>query len=204
MRVLSEARFIRSTIAIILLLIVYTTGPITAHYHTTPIDIIQAGGVTGNSATTTISADVIAAQGTASATAIATALEALQAQLPEGLAWTNDLKYTSTCTINGQRYNYTGYGCAAFALIFEDLTYGTANASYTKTAACDVSVIKSGDIVRVPTQQGGHSYVILSLDATGATIVEGNYNNSVHWGRHVSIDELAVNTYVLSRNINQR
>lgn len=129
---------------------------------------------------------------------IAAKLTALQAQFPEGLNWTNAMKYTSNCTINGTKYIYNGYGCVAFALMFSDTVYG-ANGNYVKTANCPVSQIEAGDIVRVPSATGGHTYVVLSVDANGATIAEGNYNSSIHWGRYVSSAELAQNMYVLSR-----
>lgn len=199
MRTNIEIRFIRSITAIVLLLIISMANPIVAY--SAPITIVEDGEVVEDGSVTAASADVVAAQITSSATVVANALAGLQAQFPEGLTWTNDMKYVSACTINGQRYNYTGYGCVAFALMFDDITYGSTNASYTKTVACAVSAIKPGDIVRVPTSFGGHTYVVLSVDATGATIAEGNYNSSIHWGRHVSTEELAGNTYVLSRNV---
>lgn len=154
----------------------------------------------GNVTVTTIPAEAVAAEPVATMdTRVASAAATLQTAFPEGTYWTNEVKYVSNCTINGARYIYTGYGCVAFALQFADTVYG-GNASYTKTTTCAVSEIESGDIVRVPSASGGHTYVVLSVDATGATIAEANYNSSVHWGRHVSNAELANNIYVLSRN----
>lgn len=198
MRQNMQIRFIRPITAIILMLIIAMVNPIVA-YAAPVTTIVESGEVTEDGSIAGASAEV-AAQITSSAAVVANALAGLQAQFPEGLTWTNDMKYVSTCTINGARYNYTGYGCVAFALMFQDITYGSTNASYTKTPACPVSAIEAGDIVRIPTSYGGHTYVILSVDATGATIAEGNYNSSIHWGRHVSTEELAGNTYVLSRN----
>lgn len=126
------------------------------------------------------------------------ALAAMQAAYPEGTPWTNANKYSTRMRLNGRTLTYNGYGCFAFALTFCDIAFGQ-NGSYTKVPACPASQIRIGDLVRVNTIYGGHTYVILSLDATGATIAEGNYNASVHYGRHVTTEELATNEFVITR-----
>lgn len=130
--------------------------------------------------------------------AVATVNSSMMAVLPEGTPYDNSTKYVATCTINGAKYVYTGYGCVGFALQFVETTFGQGG-SYTKTANAAVSSIEPGDIVRVPSATGGHSFVVISMDENGATIAEANYNSAVHYGRFVSNAELATNTYVLHR-----
>lgn len=132
------------------------------------------------------------------AATVAAVQNVMMAQLPEGTPYDNSVKYVSSCKINGQNYIYTGYGCVGFALQFEETTFGQGG-SYTKTTNCAVAQIESGDIVRVPSSTGGHTFVVISMDDTGATIAEANYNSSVHYGRHISNEELASNLYVLHR-----
>lgn len=130
--------------------------------------------------------------------AVATVNNTMMATLPEGTPYDNSSKYVATCTINGSKYIYTGYGCVGFALNFVENAFGQGG-SYTKTEGAAVSSMEPGDIVRVPSATGGHSFVIVSMDETGATIAEANYNASVHYGRHVSNEDLAANLYVLHR-----
>lgn len=122
----------------------------------------------------------------------------MMAQYPEGTPYDNSVKYVSNCKINGQNLVYTGYGCVGFALQFEETTFGKGG-SYTKTANADITTLQAGDIVRIPTAVGGHTVVIISMDETGATIAEANYNGAVHYGRHLSTAELATNEYVMHR-----
>lgn len=130
--------------------------------------------------------------------AVATVNNAMMASLPEGTPYDNSTKYVATCTINGAKYVYSGYGCVGFALNFVENAFGQGG-SYTRTANEAVSNIEPGDIVRVPSADGGHSFVIVSMDEGGATIAEANYNSSVHYGRYITNAELANNTYVLHR-----
>lgn len=135
-------------------------------------------------------------EGEARVATIATVEPVLEAQFPEGMPWNSATKYVTRITINGQTLNYTGSGCAGFAVMFAETCFGK-NGSYTRTANCALGAISVGDIVRVPNATGGHTYIILTLDETGATIAEANYNGAVHYGRHVTNDELMTNEYVM-------
>lgn len=160
---------IKSVIAGALLLAALVTAPVTA-YAATPERIATVASVEST----------------------------MMAQFPEGTAWDNSVSYVSTIRIDGQKVVYTGYGCVGFALQFVETAFGKGG-SYSRTYNCPVSQIGSGDIVRVPSATGGHTYVIISTDETGATIAEANYNGAVHYNRHVSTEELATNNYVLQR-----
>lgn len=132
----------------------------------------------------------------ARAAVVASVETIVQTQYPEGTPWNNSNQYFSQIKINGQTVNYTGCGCAGFAIMFNETCFGK-NGSYNKVAGCNVADIQVGDIVRVNTSFGGHTYVVMSLDGAGATIAEANYNGAVHYGRYVTNAELAANVYVM-------
>lgn len=146
-------------------------------------------------ASTPVTAFAASAERTAT---VAVAQATIASVLPEGTHYDNSMSYVSTVTINGAKYVYTGYGCVGFALQLEETAFGKGG-SYTRTANAPVASIEAGDIVRVPSAEGGHTFVIISMDENGATIAEANYNSSVHYGRYVTNAELATNTYVMHR-----
>jgi len=90
----------------------------------------------------------------------------------EGRYWTNESE---------QYYwaadNLYGAGCYALIGIFSDYVFGT-EAPIKKHS--DFSKIKAGDHIRIG---GTHSVIVLEKKGDKLTIVEGNYNSSVHWGR---------------------
>ena len=62
----------------------------------------------------------------------------------------------------------------------------------------DFDNLKIGDILRM--NNDGHSVVIICLSDTNVTLVEGNFNSSVHWGRNFPLDEIRSKlTYVITR-----
>ncbi len=117
-------------------------------------------------------------------------MTALKAQYPEGMRWTNDNYYEW----KGGIYS-GGYGCVGFAFILSDEAFGKLPARLIKDYS--VSDIRVGDILRMNNDT--HSVVVLSIDESGAVIAEGNYNNSVHWGRKISSAELEKLTYIMTR-----
>lgn len=134
----------------------------------------------------------------ARAAVVASVETIMEAQYPEGTPMNNTYVYSTQIKINGTTLNYTGYGCAGFAMMFEDTCYGKGG-SYNKIQNCAASSICVGDIVRVASTTGGHTFVVTALDESGATIAEANYNGAVHYGRHISTAELAANEYVMHR-----
>ncbi|MBE6853478.1 MAG: hypothetical protein E7505_08405 [Ruminococcus sp.] len=119
------------------------------------------------------------------------AMIALKKQYPEGMSWTNDNSYEW----NGGIY-WKGYGCAGFAFLLSDAAFGTLPARIIKEY--DPGSIRTGDILRV--NNDGHSVVVLETNDNGVVIAEGNYNNSIHWGRVISWSELENTfTYLMTR-----
>ena len=116
-------------------------------------------------------------------------LIAKKAQYPEGRRWTNSNYYRW----NGGLYG-GGYGCAAFAFALSDAAFGDAPAR----KHCDPSQIRTGDILRV--EDDTHMVIVLSVSGSGLVVAEGNYNDSVHWGRKISPRELYETLdYVITR-----
>lgn len=116
-------------------------------------------------------------------------ITALQKKYPEGLSWTNE---------NNEYYwsatNCYCYGCIAFAGEVSDKVFGK-NAKVTTHK--DFDKIKVGDHIRIG---GYHSVIVWKKAKDSVTVVEGNYNSSVHWGREITRSELkAEGFYVDSR-----
>lgn len=112
---------------------------------------------------------------------------ALQAQYPEGMAWTNDNGYFS------EPLNTIGYGCHAFALICSDAIFGTLPGTIHK----DFDSIRVGDIVRIGNY---HTVIVLEKREDSVVVVEGNYNSAIHWGREITREDLEqVGFYVETR-----
>ena len=110
---------------------------------------------------------------------------ALKDKYPQGMRWTNDNSYTSG--------SFTGYGCAAFSRILRDEVFG----SLPSRRHTDFRMLKVGDIVR--TNNDTHDVVVLSTDSNGITVTEGNFNNSINWGRSFTWDQIRERgTYVLT------
>lgn len=103
----------------------------------------------------------------------------IQAEYPNGTPWDNNEMYVS-----GNRY---GYGCAAFIFMVQDRLYG-ANAKFTTVNTLNMSDLRVGDHLRV--RNNSHSVIVLSVGDGYITVAEGNYNNSVHWGRTMTESEL--------------
>ena len=77
-----------------------------------------------------------------------------------------------------------GYGCSGFAFMLSDAAFGSLPAR----KYYDYSQIRVGDILRL--YNGGHSVIVLYVNAEGVTIAEGNYNGKVHWYRTLSMSEI--------------
>ena len=62
----------------------------------------------------------------------------------------------------------------------------------------DYSDIRVGDILRINNDT--HSVIVLEVSGTEVTIAEGNYNNSVLWGRKLNRADLqGENNYIMTR-----
>lgn len=102
----------------------------------------------------------------------------LKSKYKEGKAWDNS-NYYFWSAINTQCY-----GCIAFAGKVSDTVFGkTASVKRHKKFAS----IKSGDHIRIGDY---HSVIVLTHKGNKLTVVEGNYNSSIHWGRTITKAEL--------------
>lgn len=98
-------------------------------------------------------------------------------------------------------------GCAAFAADVMTHLYGDTNDMYyiyryvgdlknyygENVAFWAIKQIRVGDVLRLGNV---HSVVVIGVDKDGVTVVEGNYNGIVNWGRKIS-NETLLNTYDL-------
>ncbi len=117
------------------------------------------------------------------------AMIALKATYPEGTSWTNDSYYAW----KGGLYS-GGYGCAGFAFLLSDAAFGSNPAKMHY----DLTNLRVGDIVRIYNDT--HAVVILEVHSDHVIVAEGNYNDSVHWGRNISRDEIvSQGNYVITR-----
>lgn len=117
------------------------------------------------------------------------AIMAMQAEYPEGMVWTND----NTYYWKGGIYS-GGMGCAAFAFAMSDAAFGDLPARMHT----DYSNIRVGDILRV--NNNTHSVIVLGVSDTEVVVAEGNFNDSIHWGRRLSRAELqGEGNYILTR-----
>lgn len=105
-------------------------------------------------------------------------LNSLRSTYPEGMRLTNSYYYYSPRFGNG-------YGCYGFAAKLSDTIFGTEKA-YTTHKAFDK--IKVGDNIRIGNY---HSVIVLTKENNYITVVEGNFNSSVHWDRKITSASLA-------------
>lgn len=103
---------------------------------------------------------------------------ALKSTYKEGKRWTNSNYYF------WKAIYCQCYGCIAFAGKISDKVFGK-KAKVKKHHS--FAKIKAGDHIRVGDY---HSVVALKKSGNKITVVEGNYNNSIHWGRKISKSEL--------------
>ncbi len=107
----------------------------------------------------------------------------------EGTPWDNSQLYVNKVEYDGYAPGYfRGYGCFGFML---DMMEYASNYEYpirtVKGRYDDLPEIHIGDGVRINFDE--HSVVVIGKNKKGTviTVVEGNFNNSVHWGREIDI-----------------
>lgn len=116
-------------------------------------------------------------------------LIAQKSVFPEGLHWTNDNYYGW----NGGTYA-GGFGCAGFAFALSDAAFGETKA----VIHTDYNNIRVGDILRVDNDT--HSVIVLEVKPDSVIVAEGNFNESVHWGREISKARLVgPGCYIMTR-----
>lgn len=110
----------------------------------------------------------------------------------EGMPFDNSKYYFSPKLFPG--VNYTAYGCAAFAVELSDKAFDDLPARHH----FNFNKIRVGDIVRIDSNK--HSAIVIDVNGNEITIAEANFNNSVHWGRKLNINDPTVGwSYVLTR-----
>ena len=105
-------------------------------------------------------------------------LNSLRSTYPEGMRLTNADTYYSPIFGGGA-------GCYGFAARLSDIVFGTKK---SRSSHSTFSNIKVGDNIRIG---GYHSVIVLTKTDDAITVVEGNYNSSVHWDRKISSTSLA-------------
>ncbi len=114
---------------------------------------------------------------------------AQKANFPEGMKWTNADFYSW----KGGIYS-AGFGCAAFAFAVSDAAFGDAQA----VMHTDYNNIRVGDILRV--NHDTHSVIVLEVKPDSVIVAEGNYNESIHWGREIPKSALIEEgSYIMTR-----
>ena len=104
---------------------------------------------------------------------------AMKKTYKEGLSWTNENRQYFWEATNCQCY-----GCIALCGEISDKVFGKY-APVTKHS--NFSRIKAGDHIRIGNE---HSVTVLQKNGNTLTVVEGNYNATVHWGRKITKKEL--------------
>lgn len=107
----------------------------------------------------------------------------------EGKYWTNANFYPwSAGVFEG------GYGCVALCFILSDHAFGYLPAY----VSMDFDNVRIGDIIRMSNDT--HSVMVIDRKGDYVTVVEGNVDSSIHWGRQFSVK---VNSkgwdYIISR-----
>lgn len=104
---------------------------------------------------------------------------AMKKTYKEGLSWTNENRQYFWEATNCQCY-----GCIALCGEISDKVFGKY-APVTKHS--NFSRIKAGDHIRIGNE---HSVMVLQKNGNTLTVVEGNYNATIHWGRKITKKEL--------------
>lgn len=110
----------------------------------------------------------------------------LKKKYPEGKKWTTANHYTWGPDIYYDSMSCIGGGCVAFAFMASDAAFGKFNKSRKISGQNWYDNIRAGDIIRV--EDGTHSVVVLEKKKNSIVVVEGAYNDSVHWGRELSMN----------------
>jgi len=115
---------------------------------------------------------------------------ALKTNYPEGMFWTNYDYYEWKGGI------FTGgYGCAGFAFMLSDEAFGNLPSRIVYDYTFDK--VHVGDILRVNNDK--HSVVVMEKYDDYVVLAEGNYGNTIHWGRIMTADQVVNATYLMTR-----
>ena len=125
-------------------------------------------------------------------------IKAMKSKYPEGYKWTLNDHYTWGPETYYGNMTCVGYGCVGFAFILSDAAFGKYNKSRKISGKDWYKNIRVGDIVRL--YNDSHSVVVLKVNSDSITVVEGAYNNSVHWGREIPMSDVKdTGSYLITR-----
>lgn len=103
---------------------------------------------------------------------------AMQTQYKEGKHWDNSDYYM------WEAINTHCYGCIALVGEISDGVFGKNTLVKRHTS---FKKIKTGDHIRIGDY---HSVLVIEKKGNVLTVVEGNYNSSIHWGRRITKTQL--------------
>lgn len=107
----------------------------------------------------------------------------LYSEYPEGMKWDNTCRYiwspnSIKANSTSEHYIYDGGGaCASLCMLFSDLIFPNQPIYYFN----DINDIQIGDILCV--DNGHHMVMVVEMNETQISVVEGNFNKSIHWRR---------------------
>ena len=118
-------------------------------------------------------------------------LMGFKSKYPEGMNFTN----ADYRTWVGGIYR-GGYGCAGFCFELSDACFAP-NLANMRTSNL-TNGLRPGDIIRL--DYNSHSVIVTEVYEDEVVVAEANYNSSVHWGRHITFDEIKrTGTNVITR-----
>ena len=89
-----------------------------------------------------------------------------------------------------------GYGCAGFCFELSDACFAP-NLAVMRTTNLTKG-LRPGDIIRL--DYNCHSVIVAEVYKDEVVVAEANYNSSVHWGRHITFEEInRTGTNVITR-----
>ena len=110
---------------------------------------------------------------------------ALQEVYPDGAPWDSSSYYIDK---NG----LAEYGCFGFATLLQEAAFPGQTLKKVKRPPITIEDLHVGDLLSygIGYGAGGHSVVVLEVHSDYIVLAEGNWSNSVNWGRTMSAEEV--------------
>lgn len=122
---------------------------------------------------------------------------ALKEKYPEGMRWDDNYPYSRKNGYFCEAWGGSTAACTAFACSYTDDVFGKeTSVRYIGKKKFAYEMIQVGDVLHMRNDDGtntNHYVVVLERDAEGVTVVEGNYNDTVHWGRIITREYIEEN-----------
>lgn len=122
---------------------------------------------------------------------------ALKEKYPEGMRWDDNYPYSRKNGYFCEAWGGSTAACTAFACSYTDDVFGKeTSVRYIGKKKFAYEMIQVGDVLHMRNDDGtntNHYVVVLERDAEGITVVEGNYNDTVHWGRFITREYIEEN-----------